>query len=343
MALLWLLAAAAPAPASESGIPPVDALDQPALQEVFRLLRQNYIQRDKLTLLELNRAALEGLLRRLDFGAEILPATATAAPAPSLRPLLAEMVAEGIGCLRPGSYSPAELEEADAALERLTAEGARHLVLDLRAPAPHGEFSTAAAWADRFLPAGELLFELRETDGERPRSFRSSRPVRWDKPVVILIDAESNNVAETLAAVLIRRLGSRSLGTPTAGRTMQYTEAPIGAGMTLRFASAEMILPDGSSLYRRGLTPSLLVPQETARKSAAFATAAVEGLKATIQSVERPRMNERALVAGEAPELPYELTKAAGDESPFDSPPDHDLPLRQAVDILTALHFLKTP
>ena len=61
-----------------AGTPPeipqnlVDDLNQASLQEAFRLLRSEYIKRDDFDYLELNRAALQGLLERLEFGATIL-------------------------------------------------------------------------------------------------------------------------------------------------------------------------------------------------------------------------------------------------------------------------------
>ena len=82
IALLGIAVLSAPAVAEtgDQKASPIDSLDQSALQETFRLLRQNYIQRDQLTLENLNRAALAGLLERLDFGAELVARDAEDAP-----------------------------------------------------------------------------------------------------------------------------------------------------------------------------------------------------------------------------------------------------------------------
>ena len=50
----------------------VDNLSQASLQESLSLVANGYIKRDTMTYLELNRAALQGLLERLDFGAMLL-------------------------------------------------------------------------------------------------------------------------------------------------------------------------------------------------------------------------------------------------------------------------------
>ena len=49
----------------------IDQMPQSSLQEAFRHLKEEYIKKENLTYDELNRAALQGLLERLDFGGQI--------------------------------------------------------------------------------------------------------------------------------------------------------------------------------------------------------------------------------------------------------------------------------
>nr|WP_256199930.1 hypothetical protein [Verrucomicrobium spinosum] len=53
--------------------PLLDQLPQNGVQSAFQILRRDYIRRDDLTFEELNRAALQGLLERLHFGASLQP------------------------------------------------------------------------------------------------------------------------------------------------------------------------------------------------------------------------------------------------------------------------------
>ncbi|MGI8605245.1 MAG: S41 family peptidase [Verrucomicrobiales bacterium] len=321
----------------------VNHLDQAALQEIFHLLRQSYVQRDSLTLLEMNRAALEGLLGRLDFGAEIVPATQASA-AQQIPPefsLLGEMLTDRIGYLRPAAFSLAEIPAFDAALKKIVEARATTLILDLRCPAPHGEFSAAAQVTERFVRADEPLFSVQQVGNVQAQHFRSATGPLWTGRLVVLIDEESCNVAETIAAVLGLKLKLQIFGAPTRGRTMEYQEAAISPTHRLRFASAEMILPDGRSLFRAGLKPTVLAPQDIEAKHRVFRASQSEGMKKFIVSIERPRVNEHALVNRTAPELPYHLAKAAGQKSPFDEPPLQDAITQQAVDMLVARDFLE--
>jgi C-terminal processing protease CtpA/Prc len=324
----------------------VDQLDQAALQEIFHLLRQNYVQRNSLTLLEMNRAALEGMLERLDFGAEIVPLGTPANPPPpgsGTFTLVTEVLTSTIGYLRPATFSPDEISAVDAALKTQSDAKVTTLILDLRCPAPHGEFSTAAQLADRFLRADLPLFSVRQPAGATAQNFRSQAAEAWSGRLVVLVDEESNNVAETVAAVLRDKLHPQMFGTPTRGRTMEYQEAPISPAHKLRFASAEMILPDGTSLFRKGLAPNVLALQDIEKKHKIFLASQTDGVKKFISSTERPRVNERALVTRTSPELDYHIAKAGGRKTEFDEPPLHDRVLQQAVDVLMARDFLDAP
>ena len=150
---------------------------------------------------------------------------------------------------------------------------------------------------------------------------------------MLLIDADCNNVAETVAAVLSRTIRPPcSARRPGAGRWNTKT-APISPTHALRFASAEMRLPDGSSLFRKGLAPDIAAPFEPETKGRVFAAHATQGVKTFITSPERPHHNERALVTRTAPELDYQLAKSGKLPTEFDAPPLQDRVLLQAVDV----------
>lgn len=350
----WIVAVGALADES-SAIPsrtaessPIDALDQAALQETFRLLRTNYIEREALTLEELNRAALDGLLARLDFGAELVPITAsdpqsTAAIEQStdVPAVIAEPLDSGVAYLRPANFSLDSLPLLDAAMGALGQSADTTLILDLRTPGPPAEFAVAAQILDRFVPDGQPLFTVRKTDDPTPRQFRSSGIPKWPGKVIALIDDQCTNAAETIAAVLRASLQVPLIGSATRGRTMQYETAPISATHALRFASAEMRLPDDTSLFRKGLSPDLEIAAAPDVKSAVFARQPKEGVKLFITNPERPRHNEAALVAKTAPELDFQIAKSAGVSTPYDTPPPQDRALQAAVDVLTARRALK--
>ena len=84
-----------------------------------------------------------------------------------------------------------------------------------------------------------------------------------------------------------------------------------------------MRLPDGTSLFRKGLVPTIPAASNPDAKHRTFAAEPTEGVKKFIHSPERPRHNEQALVAGTAPELPFQLAESSGKPTEFDKPPFH--------------------
>src|SRR3954469_17415255 len=113
--MICLLAAPALSRASDAAV--LNGLSQNAIQSAFQMLRRDYIRREDLSFEELNRAALQGLLERLDFGAEITPADVpTKAPAAKVH---AEFLAPGIAYMRPESFGEGQGVRFEKALAEI--------------------------------------------------------------------------------------------------------------------------------------------------------------------------------------------------------------------------------
>jgi hypothetical protein len=322
--------------------PLVDTLDQAALQEAFRLLTSDYIQEKDLDPLEVNRAALQGLLERLDFGAMLLTEK-TRAESDSPFGFHHARAHDALAYMRFGRYTEEEIAEFDAALEAYQAEKAiTHLVLDLRSPQAQAEFSIASRILSRFRPPNELLFKIRRPGNDRPTLFVSTPEAESCRlETILLVDRETGNVGEIIAAVLKRQSGCLIIGEKTPGLAVEYRDVPLGEDRILRYAIAEVVLEDDSSIFRTGIQPDLLTPTPIKIKTDLFR--AVDGGKPLADFLvqkERPRMNEAALVAGTDPEIDYYLLLSQNKPTPWDRPPLQDRALQQAVDLLDTTRFL---
>ena len=87
----------------------VDGLDQGNLQEAFRLLQSEYIKKEAINDLNLNRAAIQGLLERLDFGAMLLTKASLSARNSPYQ-FYSSKVNEQIGYVRFGKFNREELD-----------------------------------------------------------------------------------------------------------------------------------------------------------------------------------------------------------------------------------------
>ncbi len=319
----------------------VDELDQANLQEAFRILRSDYIKHDTLSYLELNRAAMQGLLERLDFGAMLLTkASREAQDAPFS--FYSEKLSEEIGYVRFGKFRKEEIEELDKALARFNDEPEMQtLIVDLRSPQAMADFEIASSILSRFREVGEILFKIRRPREERPRLFTSrDAPKLWKRDVIVLIDRETGNVGEIIAAVLREDERCFVIGEKTVGMTVEYRDVPVGGDRILRYAVAEVVLPDGESLFQQGVKPDVATTSSTKVKQAIFRASEERPLADFVFDRGRPRMNEAALVAGTDPELDYFVARSNGEDTPWDKPMLRDRVLRQAVDLLTVTAFL---
>src|SRR5690606_33608071 len=115
------------------------------------------------------------------------------------------------------------------------------------------------------------LFKITRPGENRPTLFLAeSASQRWKKDVLILIDRETGNVGEIIAAVLRRETGALVIGEPTLGLTVEFRDVPLGADRFLRYAVAEVLLADDTSLFKKGVEPDLPGVTETSKKHAIF-------------------------------------------------------------------------
>jgi len=320
----------------------IDGLPQNSLQEAFRLLRSDYIQAEQLSYLELNRSALQGLLGRLEFGATLLSGAGRAA-ANSPFAFHAQELSRHASYVRPGKFVSEDIDALDESLAKFNAnDDIDTLIVDLRSPQHQADFNIAARFLSRFLGSGDLLFKITRPGESRPTLFLAeSAAQRWDRDVLILIDRETGNVGEIIAAVLRRETGALVIGEASLGLTVEYRDVPLGEDRFLRYAVAEVLLADGTSLFKKGVIPDLPGATPAKKKHAVFAATGEQDLRTFLVDKERPRVNEASLVAGTNPELGYFLAKSNGEETPYDKPPLQDRALQQALDILATKRFFE--
>ena len=335
---LFLLLSAASLFATDAPTSPVDQLSQASIQSAFQVLRKDYIRREDLSLDQLNRASLEGLLSRLDFGAEIIRDNPDAKPTDKAPP--AELLTPEIAYVRPVAYTESEVSQIEQRLRDFTSKGAKHLILDLRSPALPGEFEVAAALLEFFLPRGTLLFKLKQFNAGDAQLMLSTREPLWSGTVLALVDGESNNLAETIAAVLQRQKRALLIGAATRGATVRYETMPLDPGWRLRYAHAEMLLSDDTSVFRQGVTPDFKIDFNTRQKQDVFNRSRHSSLQPFVFEVARARWNEAALVAGTNPELDDYIKRSSGVELSQDQAALHETVIQRALDLLlTSDHF----
>ncbi len=92
--------------------------------------------------------------------------------------------------------------------------------------------------------------------------WRIRGPVKWNEttPMVVLTDGASHSAAEYFAAAIKESGRATLVGMPTAGNTEGIVSFNLPDGSVIRLAVQTLILPDGSTLEGKGVTPDVTVP-----------------------------------------------------------------------------------
>ncbi|MGE5209143.1 MAG: S41 family peptidase, partial [Alphaproteobacteria bacterium] len=329
-----------PATPSTSATPTVkelvDSLRPADLQAFITLLKSNFTDPDAITDTELNRATVEGLLVRLPRGITLLPGkeSATAAMPGSF---YSEVIGGRVGYVRLGSLNNANLQALDKALSGFAGKKISDLIVDLRASSAASDLPLAVEFAKRFCPKGRPVFTLRKPAGHQDRVFSSEREPTFHGLIMVLADGDTTGAAEAIAAALRFYNKALVIGQPTAGRAAEYSDLALPDGKIVRLAVAEMISPDGSSLFPEGVKPDLPVEMSLTEKRQIFQASSEKGMGPFIYDTGRPHMSEAALLAGTNPELEAaEAAQQRRGRAP-EKPPPHDPVLQRALDVVTSL------
>jgi Peptidase family S41 len=313
----------------------VDSLGPADLQAFMTLLKANFTDPDATTDTELSRATVEGLLVRLPRGITLLAATESNAAAPSA--FYSELIAGRTGYVRLGTLNNANLQALDKALSGFAAKKVNDLIVDLRASSATSDLSLATEFAKRFCPKGKPIFTMRKPTGRQDRVFSSDREPAFRGLVMVLTDSDTSGVAEAIAAALRFYNKALVIGQPTAGRAAEYSDSPLPSGKNLRLAVAEMVSPEGRSLFPEGMKPDLPVEMSLSEKRQIFQSSSEKGMGPFIYETGRPHMSEAALLAGTNPELEAaEAAQQRRGRAP-EKPPPHDPVLQRALDVVTSL------
>jgi len=313
----------------------VDSLGPADLQAFITVLKANFTNPDAITDTELSRATVEGLLVRLPRGITLLTGKESV-PAAAPSAFYTELIAGRTGYVRLGTLNNTNLQALDKALSGFAAKNVNDLIVDLRASSATSDFSLATEFAKRFCPKGKPIFTLRRP-GRQDRVFSSDREPAFRSLIMVLADSDTSGAAEAIAAALRFYNKALVIGKPTAGRAAEYSDLPLPNGKGLRLAVAEMISPDGRSLFPEGVRPDLPVEMSLSEKRQIFQSSNEKGMEPFIYETGRPHMSEAALLAGTNPELEAaEAAQQRRGRAP-EKPPPHDPVLQRALDVVTSL------
>jgi carboxyl-terminal processing protease len=149
-------------------------------------------------------------------------------------------------------------EQLQSQLKTLQAKGIKALVFDLRNN-PGGLVSQAEGVADTFLEKGDVF--ITRGRSKKIEVEYSARPQSTDfkLPMVVLVNGSSASASEIVAAALQELGRAKVVGEKTYGKGVANIPTPLSNNGQVNVAFKEWLTPKRNSLYKRGVTPDMVV------------------------------------------------------------------------------------
>jgi carboxyl-terminal processing protease len=195
----------------------------------------------------------------LERGGEVRKARLTRAEiaVPVVSSRVVERGGEKLGYVRLAAFSEGAHGFLRQAVEKVRRQGARGLVLDLRANGG-GLLQEAVLAASVFLPEGTLVVTT-ESRTQGDASYEARGGDLPEQPTVVLIDGGTASAAEILTAALADEAGAEIVGERSFGKGVFQQEVGLSNGGALKLTIGEYFTPDGTNLGGNGIRPDVEV------------------------------------------------------------------------------------
>jgi carboxyl-terminal processing protease len=167
----------------------------------------------------------------------------------------ATMLGDHIGYIPLQTFNENAAEEVEDAAQKLVADGARGIVLDLRDNGG-GIVEQALAVSSLFLQQGQPIVSVRSRNAADEVAKASSEQLAAQPPMVVLSDGGTASASEIVAGALQDHDRALVVGTTSFGKGLVQSIFPLDAGYALKITTGKWYTPSGRSIHReRALLP----------------------------------------------------------------------------------------
>ncbi len=146
-------------------------------------------------------------------------------------------------------FNETAADEMERSVKRLTAEGARGIVLDMRGNGG-GIVDQAIAISNMFLKGGQEIFSVRGRQGENQVYKASGNPLAPTVPLVVLTDGYTASASEIVTGALQDHDRALVVGTTSFGKGLVQSLFPLDGGWALKITTAKWYTPSGRSIQK---------------------------------------------------------------------------------------------
>ncbi|TMV62987.1 S41 family peptidase, partial [Thioclava sp. BHET1] len=209
------------------------------------------------------------------------------------------------------------------------------VVLDLRNN-PGGLLTQAIKVADAFLNKGEIVSTRGRNPGDGERFNATPGDMIDGKPIVVLINGGTASASEIVTGALQDHHRAVVIGTKSFGKGSVQTIIPIKNEGAMRLTTARYYTPSGRSIQALGISPDIVVPQESAKPLPKDEQSNQSSSEADLKGI----LSNDSMTDAEKKQYIDEQKKAAEEAKLRDS----DFQLSYAIDLLrgmTVMHSMQ--
>jgi carboxyl-terminal processing protease len=159
-----------------------------------------------------------------------------------------------LGYVRLAGFFPGAHAELRQEVERLYAQGAQGLVLDLRGNGG-GLLTEAVLVSSIFVPDGVIVSTHGRT--QHTRTFEATGDALPRRPMVVLINGDTASASEIVTAALEQAGIAKVVGTTSFGKGTFQEVIPLNNGGALDLTVGEYLTRDGTSINGIGIAPQV--------------------------------------------------------------------------------------
>lgn len=159
------------------------------------------------------------------------------------------MLDNSIGYIPVQQFNETTTREFAEIYRRLTGEGAKGLVIDLRGNSG-GYLDQALEMTNFFLPRGRELASVRGRQGQIERYVSEGTPLAPNIPVIVLTDGFSASASEIVAGALQDHDRALVVGVTSFGKGLVQSVFRLDGGYAIKLTTGKWYTPSGRSIQK---------------------------------------------------------------------------------------------
>ncbi len=209
-----------------------------------------------------------------------------------------------IAYVKVGFFGENTGQEFGEELEKMYAEGAKGLIIDLRNNTG-GYISGAIDVCSHLLESGSLVVSVVNPRTGRNEVYRAYGSKQSQIPIAVLVNENSASSSEIAAGALKDTGSAAVIGTKTYGKGVVQSIRELRDGGALKFTIAKYLTPRGIDINKKGITPDYIVempPQNVNTKTDVQRDRAIAVLKDKLNKKPEKKTETPAAAPKDIPE-----------------------------------------